>query len=101
MLMKKKKFLMCGKCDRYILGILYGAFGESSWSVYEYLKPLRVNGKSMKCLRSVKILCSHFFDASTSFTFLSGYLDLRVETEMLRTLRFFYILTPSGNLFFL
>jgi len=64
----KKKFLICGRC---VSGTLYGAFGESSWSVYEYLK-LRVNGKSMKCLRSVKILCSHFFDALTSFIFSSG-----------------------------
>jgi len=56
---------------------LYGAFGsvgESSWSVYEYSKPLRVKGKSLKCLRSITILCSHFFDTSTSFTFSSGYL---------------------------
>jgi len=69
---KKKIFLTCGKYDRCVLGTLYGAFGESSWSVYEYSKPLRVNGKSMKCLRSVKILCSHFFDVSTRFTFSSG-----------------------------
>ena len=72
MLMKnvneKKKFITYGKCDRYVLSILYGAFG----SVYEYSKPLRVNGKSMKYLRNGKILCSHFFDALTSFTFSSG-----------------------------
>ena len=51
---------------RCVLGTLYGAFRESSLRVYEYSK-LRVNRKSMKCLRSVKIFCSHF-DASTSFT---------------------------------
>jgi len=51
----------------YILGTLYGAFGESSWSVYEYSTTTitRVNRKSMKCLRSIKIL-SHFFDASST-----------------------------------
>jgi len=67
----KKKILTCAKYDKCVLGTLYGAFGKSSWSVYKYSKPLRVNEKSMKCLRSVKILCSHFFDASTSFIFSS------------------------------
>ena len=73
---KKKKFLTGGKCDRCIWNVtdvmdtLYGTFGENSWRVYSKL--LRINRKSMKCLRSVKILCSHFFDASSSFTFSSG-----------------------------
>ena len=68
----KKKFKTCEKCDRCVLSTFYGAFGKSSWSVYEYSKPLRVNGKSTKCLRNVKIFCSHFFNVSTSFTFSSG-----------------------------
>jgi len=64
----KKKYLKCvGNVTD--VSTLYGVFGESSGSVYEYSKPLRVNGKSMKCLRSIKILYSHFFDASTSFIF--------------------------------
>jgi len=48
MLMKKKIFKTCGKCDRCVSSILYDAFGESSWSMYEYSKLLRVNRKSMK-----------------------------------------------------
>ena len=39
---EKKKYLTCRKCDRCVLGTLYGAFGENSWSVYKYSKPLRV-----------------------------------------------------------
>jgi len=57
---EKKKFLMCGKC---VLSTLYEVFGESSWSVYEYSKSLRINGKSMKWLK----FFVHFFNTSTSF----------------------------------
>ena len=40
-------------------------------SVYEYLKPLR-DEKLMKCLRNVKIFCSHFFNASQVYIFHQG-----------------------------
>jgi len=82
---EKKKFLTCGKCDRCVLGALRSV-GESSWSVYEYSKPLRVKGKSLKCLRSITILCSHFFDTS-SFTFSSGYLRVCLQQPCIRAMR--------------
>jgi len=92
-LMKKKNFKRVGNVTD-VFWAFYGAFGESPWSVYEYWKPLRVNGKSMKCLRSVEILCSYFFDASTSFTF-SRYL-LRNLLKLAQVETCFNVRIPLG-----
>jgi len=80
---------------RHTLRSVWGEFVEHM-NVYEYSKPLGVNGKSMKCLRSVKILCSYFFDASTSFTFLSGKY-LKIKLSFKRFLSYFTLTYADKN----
>ena len=53
-------------------------FEHTLRSVYEYLKPLR-DEKLMKCLRNVKIFCSHFFNASQVYIFIRESLHKRMQ----------------------